>query len=182
VGPVAQGLNTRFGVYNGPGMNATDYPPDWVTQFNNPKMTYNDNTSPPRVEYQGQPVTSSGGDLTAGATALYDLNDWLADSTACAVSGSCAGAYERRMLNIVIGDCNGASGGQVEVPVLDFGCFFLLQTVSQQGSEAQVFGQFVKECEGDGYAGPVPTDDVGPIIIQLYKTYLGGVSTPSPDS
>ena len=182
VGPVAQGLNTRFGVYNGPGMNATDYPPDWVTQFNDPKMTYNDDTSPPQVEYQGQPVTSSGGDLTAGGAALYDLNDWLADSTACAVSGSCPGAYERRMLNIVIGDCDGVSGGQVEVPVLDFGCFFLLQTVNQSGVEAQVFGQFVKECEGDGYAGPVPADDVGPNIIQLYKTYFSGVSTPSPDS
>lgn len=182
VGPVAQGLNTRFGVYNGPGMNATDYPPDWVTYFDQPRMTYNDSTSPPRVEHQGVEVTSNGGDLTAGTTALYDLNDWLADSTDCAVSGTCQGAYERRMLNIVIGDCDGVSGGQVDVPVLDFGCFFLLQTVSQQGSEAQVFGQFVKECEGDGYAGPVPTDDVGPVIIQLYKTYIGGVSTPSPDS
>jgi Flp pilus assembly protein TadG len=184
VGPVAQGLNTRFGVYNGPGMNATDYPPDWVTQFSNPKMTYNDSTAPPQVEYQGVKVTPgvNPGDLVAGTTALYDLNDWLAASTACAVSGSCTGAYERRMLNIVIGNCTGTSGGQVEVPVLDFGCFFLSQTVAQSGVEAQVLGQFVKECEGDGYAGPVPTDDVGPTIIQLYKTYISGVATPSPDS
>src|SRR3990167_2414434 len=182
VGPVAQGLNTRFGVYNGPGMNATDYPPDWVTEFNDPKMTYNDSTSPPRVEHQGQEVISDGGNLVAGGTALYDLNDWLADSTACAVSGSCEGAYERRMLNIVIGNCDGVSGGQVDVPVLDFGCFFLLQTVAQSGVEAQVFGQFVKECEGDGVAGPVPSEDVGPNIIQLYKTYINGVATPSPDS
>ena len=182
VGPVAQGLNTRFGVYNGPGMNATDYPPDWVTEFNDPKMTYNDSTSPPRVEHQGQEVISDGGNLVAGGTALYDLNDWLADSAACAASGSCEGAYERRMLNIVIGNCDGVSGGQVDVPVLDFGCFFLLQTVAQSGVEAQVFGQFVKECEGDGYAGPVPSEDVGPNIIQLYKTYINGVATPSPDS
>ncbi|SFP31021.1 Putative Flp pilus-assembly TadE/G-like [Geopseudomonas sagittaria] len=182
VGPVAQGLNTRFGVYNGPGMNATDYPPDWVTEFNDPKMTYNDSTSPAQVEYQGQPVTSSGGDLSAGGTPLYDLNDWKTDSAACAASGSCAGAYERRMLNIVIGNCDGASGGQVDVPVLDFGCFFMLQTVAQQGVSAQVFGQFVKECEGDGVAGPVPTEDTGPAIIQLYKTYVDDSSTPSTDS
>ncbi|MBV2134516.1 pilus assembly protein [Pseudomonas sp. MAP12] len=182
VGPVAQGLNTRFGVYNGPGMNATNYPPDWVTEFNNPKMTYNDSTSPAQVQYQGQQVTSSGGDLSAGSTPLYDINDWKGDSAACAVSGSCAGAYERRMLNIVIGNCDGASGGQVEVPVLDFGCFFLLQTVAQQGVEAQVFGQFVKECEGDGVAGPVPTEDVGPVIIQLYKSYMDNSRTPSTDS
>ena len=182
VGPVAQGLNTRFGVYNGPGMNATDYPPDWVVQENPNRLTYNDSTAPPQVEYGGVPVTSSGGDLNAGATALYDLNDWLTDSTACAVSGSCPGVFERRMLNIVIGNCDGESGGQVDVPVLDFGCFFLLQTIAQQGNQAQVFGQFVKECEGDGYAGPVPSEDVGPNIIQLYKTYFSGVATPSPDS
>ncbi|MCM2318472.1 MAG: pilus assembly protein TadG-related protein [Pseudomonas sp.] len=182
VGPVAQGLNTRFGVYNGPGMNATDYPPDWVTEFNDPKMTYNDSTSPAQVEYQGQQVTSSGGDLSAGGAPLYDLNDWKTDSAACAASGSCAGAYERRMLNIVIGNCDGESGGQVDVPVLDFGCFFLLQTVAQQGVEAQVFGQFVKECEGDGVAGPVPTEDTGPAIIQLYKTYIDDNRTPSTDS
>jgi hypothetical protein len=182
VGPVAQGLNTRFGVYNGPGMNATDYPPDWVTQQNPQSMTYNDSAAPPQIEYQGVAVTSSGGNLTAGATALYDLNDWLDDSTACAVSGGCTGAYQRRMLNIVIGNCDGVSGGQVEVPVLDFGCFFLLQKVAQSGVEAQVFGQFVKKCEGDGYAGPVPSEDVGPEIIQLYKTYINGVAEPSPDS
>ena len=191
VGPVAQGLNTRFGVYNGPGMNATDYPPDWVTEFNDPKMTYNDSTSPGRVEYQGQPVTSSGGNLSAGGIPLYDLNDWKTDSAACAASGSCAGAYERRMLNIVIGNCDGASGGQVDVPVMDFGCFFLLQTVAQQGNQAQVFGQFVKECEGDGVAGPAPSEDFGPAIIQLYKTYVDdledvggseGFPTPSKDS
>lgn len=180
VGPVAQGLNTRFGEYNGPGMNATDYPPDWVTTYDSPKLTYDDATG--QILQQGQQVTSSGGDLTAGGASLYDINDWKDDSAACAVSGSCGGAYERRMLNIVIGNCDGESGGQVDVPVLDFGCFFMLQTVEQKGTEAQVFGQFVKECEGDGVAGPVPTKDEGPVIIQLYKTYIDDSRTPSTDS
>jgi Flp pilus assembly protein TadG len=30
-GPVAQGLNTRFGVYSGPGVDETQFPPDVVT-------------------------------------------------------------------------------------------------------------------------------------------------------
>ena len=30
-GPTSQGLNTRFGIYQGGGVNATDYPPDLVT-------------------------------------------------------------------------------------------------------------------------------------------------------
>jgi len=32
VGPTAQGLNTRFGIYQGP-TNATDHPPDLVSQY-----------------------------------------------------------------------------------------------------------------------------------------------------
>jgi hypothetical protein len=32
VGPVAQGFNTRFGMYQGAGMNPSDYPPDTVTK------------------------------------------------------------------------------------------------------------------------------------------------------
>lgn len=181
VGPVAQGLNTRLGEYAG-GMSATNYPPDWVTDFTSPRVTYNDSTAPPQVEYQGEVVTASDGDLSTGSAALFDYNDWLEASAACAASGTCSGAYERRILTLVIGNCDGVSGGQTSIPVLGFGCFYLLQTVKQSGTEAQVFGQFIKECEGDGYAGATPADDVGPQIIQLYKTYISGVDTPSPDS
>jgi hypothetical protein len=176
---VAQGLNTRLGVYTG-SMTANDYPPDWVTDFTNPRTTYNDSTQD--VEHEGEMVASSDGDLSTSSTDLFDYNDWLAASAACAASGNCQGAYERRILTLVIGNCDGASGGQTSVPVLGFGCFYLLQTVKQQGTEAQVFGQFISECEGDGYAGATPADDVGPNIIQLFKTYIGGVATPSPDS
>lgn len=180
VGPVAQGLNTRFGEYHGPGMNPTDYPPDWVIQFSSPNMTYDSSTG--QVLYKGQQVKSADGNLTAGGESIYDINDWKTASASCAISGSCSGTYERRMLNIVIGNCTGKSGGQVDVPVLDFGCFFMLQTVEQNGSEAQVFGQFARECEGDGVAGALPSEDVGPVIIQLYKSYIDDNRTPSTDS
>lgn len=180
VGPVAQGLNTRFGEYNGPGMNATTYPPDWVIEVNDQRLTYNDSTTPPQVEYDGQPVTSSGGDLMTANGPLYDLNDWGDDSAACLPDGCQPGLYGRRMLNIVIGDCTNLSGGQIDVPVLGVGCFYLLQTVAQSGVEAQIFGQFDKECEGDGYVGSGPSNNT--TIPVLYKTYFSGVSTPSPDS
>ena len=180
VGPVAQGLNTRLGQYAG-SMSADDYPPDWVTDFTSPRTTYNDTTS--NVEYEGEVVSSSGGNLSTSSADLFDYNDWQSASAACAASGTCQGAYERRILTLVIGNCDGVSGGQTSVPVLGFGCFYLLQTVKQQGTEAQVFGQFISECEGDGYAGATPADDVGPSIIQLYKTYIGeGAGEPSPDS
>ncbi|MCY1524045.1 putative Flp pilus-assembly TadE/G-like protein [compost metagenome] len=183
VGPVAQGLNTRFGEYTGPMSNsASSYPPDLVTSFSNPKMTYNDSASPPQVEYQGQPVNSNNGDLSTATSALLDYNDWVDSVANCPSGCQSNGVFERRMMKIVVGNCNGESGGQTTVPVLGFACFFLLQTVAQQGNEAQVFGQFIEECEGDNVAGPTPTNDVGPQIIQLYKTYIDNSQTPSSDS
>lgn len=86
------------------------------------------------------------------------------------------------MLKIVIGQCSGTDGGTASVPVLGFGCFFTLQPMEQSGGQAWLLGQFVKECEGDAVPGPNPVGDVGPQIIQLYKSYINGISTPSPDS
>ena len=185
VGPASQGLNTRFGIYNGP-VSASDYPPDLVTTSSNPAITYDDSVSPPQMKYQGQTVTSNNGDLTAGGNAIQDYNDWRASAAAC-VAGSGSGCqsngvFERRMLKIVVGNCTGQQGGTTSIPVLGFGCYFVVQPMSNGGTEAQIFGQFVKECEGDNVPGPNPTNDSGPQIIQLYKTYLNGSGTPSTDS
>jgi Flp pilus assembly protein TadG len=184
VGPTSQGLNTRFGIYNGP-VSASDYPPDLVTTSSTPAITYDASVTPP-MKYKGQPVTSSNGNLTAGTNAILDYNDWRASTAACvAGSGSgCqgSGVFERRMLKIVVGNCTGKQGGTTSVPVLGFGCYFVVQPMDNGGTEAQIFGQFVKECEGDNVPGPNPTSDVGPQIIQLYKTYLNGSGTPSTDS
>ncbi len=106
-----------------------------------------------RTERTSPCVTSS---TVCWMSALSTSEYCTAASAACAASGNCQGAYERRILPLVIGNCDGASGGQTSVPVLGFGCFYLLQTVKQQGTEAQVFGQFISECEGDGYAGATP--------------------------
>jgi hypothetical protein len=86
------------------------------------------------------------------------------------------------MLKIVVGQCSGTDGGTTTLPVLGFGCFFVLQPADQQGNSAQIFGQFVKQCDGDNVTGPNPSTDTGPQIIQLYKTYINGVAAPSTDS
>ena len=184
VGPASQGLNTRFGIYNGP-VSASNYPPDLVTASSNPQITYNDSVTPAQAQYKGQPVTSSDGNLTAGGEAIMDYNDWRASVAAC-VAGTGSGCesngvFERRMLKIVVGECTGKQGGSTSVPVLGFGCYFVVQPMNGGGTEAQIFGQFVKECEGDNVPGPTPTTDSGPQIIQLYKTYLNS-GTPSTDS
>jgi hypothetical protein len=177
-GPVAQGLNTRLGIYNGP-VDSSACPPDWFTNYSQPLVAMDGGVA----KQNGAEVVSTNGDLTAGAAQLTDVNDWKNAYLGCASSpGSCSGVAERRVLNIVIGNCAAvAGGGATSVPVLGFGCFYLLQKVQQSGAK-EVFGQFMQECEGSGYAGPTPADDVGPQIIQLYKTYFSGVSTPSPDS
>ncbi|MGF6399116.1 Flp pilus assembly protein TadG [Pseudomonas frederiksbergensis] len=184
VGPASQGLNTRFGIYNGP-VSASNYPPDLVTASSNPQITYNDSVTPAQAQYKGQPVTSSDGNLTAGGEAIMDYNDWRASVAAC-VAGTGSGCesngvFERRMLKIVVGECTGKQGGSTSIPVLGFGCYFVVQPMNGGGTEAQIFGQFVKECEGDNVPGPTPTTDSGPQIIQLYKTYLNS-GTPSTDS
>jgi Flp pilus assembly protein TadG len=181
-GPTSQGLNTRFGIYSGGQISASAYPPDLVTTSSNPAIT--DNGTGPK--YQGQPVTSNNGNLTAGGNAIFDYNDWRASVAAC-VAGSGSGCqgngvFERRMLKIVVGNCTGKQGGSTSIPVLGFGCYFVVQPMNGGGGDSQIFGQFVKECEGDNVAGPSPSTSSGPQIIQLYKTYLNGSGTPSTDS
>jgi len=41
--------------------------------------------------------------------------------------------------------------------------------VIQQGPEAEVYGQFLQECDASGSVGPVPSEDPGPYKIVLYK-------------
>ena len=183
VGPASQGLNTRFGIYNGP-VSASNYPPDLVTSSSSPAMVYNDTLS--QAQYKGQPVTSNGGDLSAGGESIADYNDWRTQVAAC-VGGSGSGCqsngvFERRMLKIVVGNCTGKQGGSSTIPVLGFGCYFVVQPMNGGGTQSQIFGQFVHECEGDNVPGPTPSSDAGPQIIQLYKTYINGSSTPSTDS
>lgn len=182
VGPVSQGFNTRFGQYAGALSNsAGQYPPDLVTDYSSPRMTYNDSTG--KVEHQGQEVSSRDGDLSTPSTALLDYNDWHRRVADCPNGCRSDGVFERRVLKIVVGNCTGSSGGQTSVPVLGFGCFFLVQPLpTGAGNQAQIFGQFIRECEGDNVPDIDPVDDAGPQIIQLYKTYIDNNRTPSSDS
>ncbi|MNZ93023.1 hypothetical protein D3C78_1120760 [compost metagenome] len=123
---------------------------------------------------------------TDSGAQLFDYNDWRERSAACAAGNGSGcqsdGVFERRILKIVIGRCSGTDAGQTSVPVLGYGCYFVLQPADQKGNEAQIFGQFERQCEGDNYPGPTPADDAGPQIIQLYKTFTNGPGTPGADS
>lgn len=195
-GPAAVGLNVRFNIYEGEMNNPHNsglYPPDLIVKSNSPGLSVSSGGS---VTYGGALVDSDAGNLSTSTTSLYDYHDWFADTAACATGASrgtsnepclANGVAERRMLKVVVGNCTSATAGKQTLPILGYGCFFVLQPVAnnQSGNNdvpGEIFGQFISECDGDGVASPNPSEDMGPLIIQLYKSYLTGKGTPSTDS
>ncbi len=145
VGPFAQGINTRLGIYNGP-VSAVDYPPDWFTQHEN----------------------YSEADYLNSAAPSYDLDWYLAQFDGVNAANPPQGQPGRRILTIPIGNCDGLANGQTSVEMLGFGCFYLVDEMQQSG-QAALFGQFKDDCGGSGVPGPDPGIGPGPHIIQLYK-------------
>lgn len=175
VGPVRSGFNTRF----------EGDTRDLVPYYDEPLLKYNDAFDPPIAKSDQAVRSNDDGDVYTDSTSIYGYNDWRAAMAACAPTNSCPGAVaERRMLKIVVGNCDApevseegaANAGKVDIPVLGFGCFFVLQPIAENGggggNESYIFGQFVEACDGDSYPGPTPSSDAGPQIIQLYKTYI----------
>jgi len=136
VGPVAQGLNTRFGKYDGPMKDKDgDYPPDTVATHH----------------------------------ADYLHPDYLADQQAGKYTHP-EGVAGRRELAVAVGDCSGTTNGQGQVPLLGFGCFFLLKPVTHQGNTAEIHGEFIETCFSRGNPGPAPGIGLGvPRQIVLHK-------------
>jgi hypothetical protein len=143
VGPVAQGFNTRFGIYQG-GMSSSEAPPDVVTH-SAPNFWHD--------EYQSYTENPANHDYIA-------------------VSEGGIGVPQRRVMAIVFGDCSTTVNGQGDVPVLGLGCFFMTQPTSHSGSEQSVYGQFVSDCKADGtIAEDPPGPGTGPALFKiiLYK-------------
>lgn len=145
VGPFAQGINTRLGIYNGP-VNASDYPPDWFTNHE----TYDEQA------YQNSEIPA------------YDLDWYLSRYENINPDYVPAGAPGRRILSMPVGNCDGLANGQDSVELLGFSCFYMVDRMKQQG-QAVFYGQFKDDCGGSGVPGPDPGAGLGPHIIQLYK-------------
>lgn len=156
VGPVVQGLNTRFGIYNGPLAGASEeYPGDYVSgQPRGGEMDYSDY----QAAYDGDAKTTCFGCYTEG-------EDY------------------RRIVAVPIGDCSDSQSGKGEIPLLDMGCFFITKKASQKGNESEVYGQFVEDCPvgvtpppgqgptngNDDTSTPGGNNTNKAYIIQLYK-------------
>ena len=175
VGPVAQGLNTRFGIYSGP-MNGTElvYPPDVVVAAVTPPLTYecevDGEVMIDKICYEGAPLPANPNDYT-----FYDFDDYqyaidnhYYDNDPIEDYG--IGAFNRRVLAAPIGDCSTTTNGQGDVPILGFLCFYLLQPVEKPPDGGDVYGQFIENgCPITGQPSSVPGTGPGPYIIQLYK-------------
>ena len=162
VGPVVQGLNTRFGSYSGPmqGQEST-YPPDVITDQPSPLISYDSATD---TLYQESTPINSDVDLT------YNFDDYGNALTSSNFDyAPPVGQYLRRVVAVPVGNCSATTNGQGTVPVLGFACFFLLQEALQKGNESQVYGQFIESCNAGGAPGPAPGSAPGLYIIQLYK-------------
>jgi Flp pilus assembly protein TadG len=172
IGPVVQGFNTRFGNYLGPmsGQEST-YPPDVVVQAPIPPLDYDSATD--TITQNGQPITDASqldfNYESYTARVQSEAYDYLP-------SPNGSGSYQRREAAIAIGNCDGTTNGQGEVPLLGFGCFFLLQEAQQQGNESHIYGQFIEDCRAGGMPGPDPTSVPGPYVIQLYRDFASGDS------
>ncbi|MCL7461217.1 TadE/TadG family type IV pilus assembly protein [Pseudomonas sp. NW5] len=183
-GPVQGGVNARFEGSNFFCPNTTPparAPRDLVTTFTQ-RIVLDGEVA----KYAGEPVVADAdGNLTAGTQALFDYQDWARDSANCLAGtggASCNsdGAYQRRILPIVLGDCTGKVAGKVEVPIVGFGCFYLVQDINNPS--APVFGQFVESCETtEGYPTINPSATSGPQVIQLFKAYQND-GQPGQDS
>ena len=174
-GPVAQGLNTRFGRYQG-GMNQSTYPPDTVTTATEPQLT---------VDSDGSTVIFRGGGTV---NSIDDVSFSYDDYNNRQESGQFDfpdGVPRRRILAVPFVDCSGFNPGQSSLPLVGLGCFFLLQPLQQGGpagggNDSNIFGQFIGDCGAGGTPGPEPNpnpeENTGIYKIVLHNDPL------SPDS
>jgi hypothetical protein len=161
VGPSYQGLNTRFDIFAGPMKGTEDqYPPDVITEQTYPALSYDADTD----------TIVQDGAAASAATLSFGWDQYAARISSSNLNNPPPrGVYERRVLTLPIARCDGTCSGQCELDVVGFGCYFLLQEVVQQGTEANIFGQFIESCTANGTGGPDPGSGPGLYLIQLYK-------------
>lgn len=166
IGPVGQGLNTRFDEYSGGGVSSTDYPPDVYVKepVKAAKLDVDGN-----LDYTD--TSGDGGQPWGYEDYLAALPDCTGDS-ACRLNSG--GEEYRRILVVPVVDCSGANGGTSTFNVTALACFFMLQKAptTNSGKEA-VFGEFIQDCTVSGGIPGQNSSNDGPYRIVLYRDPLG---------
>jgi hypothetical protein len=165
VGPVAQGINTRFNEYAS-NLTPANFPPDvlWkgTGQPPDPSITLGSDG----ILRQGSKVIVWGTDVAVPNRTDYlnRLASGSYDSPPLPAVGG--GVPLRREVAVPIANCEETTGN--EVKLRGAGCFFLLQKMAGSGSESQLFGEFLPDCKAIGTPGPDPGSG-GPYVIQLFR-------------
>ncbi|MBT8079039.1 MAG: Tad domain-containing protein [Gammaproteobacteria bacterium] len=185
-GPTSQGFNTRFGIYQGGGMNSDDYPPDRVLTDQSPQnlKACEDDTVDPVVDHvylqngNGKNYCKSP-DPTDQVTMADEIpysydSSYASDSEGEAGQFAPGSAKNRRLLIFPIVNCTGDESGQSTLTVEGFACFFMLQALEtgQSDGGGKIIGEYVDRCEANGTSGSNPGGGpAGPLLykIQLYK-------------
>jgi len=180
-GPVSQGFNTRFGEYQGGGLNSSLYPPDMVTTGQDPELLADCVEPSPGIYQQ---LTGNSGNcntdfsdtskfnpVSVAGDLPYSYDNYVQDSTGGAVPPA---VKNRRLLIFPTITCGGDESGQSTLDVQGFACFFMLQpldTGHQGQGGGQIFGQYVSACDVNGTGGINPGGGPSPLLykIQLYK-------------
>mgnify|MGYP005989974215 CR=1 FL=1 len=170
VGPVAQGLNTRLGIYHGPMKKDSNLYPRDVNNCQGERV---------ELDGDGQPfIKGSPDDILFSDPEFYNNIYTFTEYDSDIGSGSCAlpntagnidasGAAGRRIIRVVVGDCSGEANGANNVEFLGVACFFLTQETTQKGNESYVFGEFIENCTGNGWPSG-NTQGNGPHTLVLY--------------
>jgi len=175
VGPVGQGINTRMGTWAGP-VNDIEHPRDEnICQGVNIKITAGGTLEVDALKkaYRASMYSEDNRTGTLSCTVpeagLY-VNNKQADIIPF-TEGDLAPhpLPNRRIMNVVIGDCTGQSNGANHIDFLGVGCFFLTQSIQKKGGkESYVVGEFIKGCAGGGVPSLEPVDNPGPYKMVLY--------------
>ncbi len=184
--PIADGLNTRFGLYRGfLGSNGQGYSTTYPADANTTCYDYNTSAYSPNYLNGLAGVdwtwTKTQGNTTTKVT-----------DTFCAATkiGGHAG-NKRRVIVVPIVDCTGAYGGvtpgsgNTQVSVLAMGCFLLNTPQDQQSAnpktdycgtgttgQNQVCGSFIQGCDTGGASSNTGNQAFDLLKIQLYKDPL----------
>lgn len=182
VGPVAQGINTRFGDWQGGGTNSIDHKRD--ADICQGERIIVDDEGNVVVNDDGVPV-----DLDNGIIDYYSYAQYMPPGEGVLPPSSCPDdsftgdilrddttISGRREIPVVIGICDGATNGMNDITAVGIGCFFLSQEVIQKGTEAYVVGEFVRTCVSEGAASFDPNFVSNTSTIVLYR------DPDSPDS
>jgi hypothetical protein len=170
IGPVAQGINTRFNVHVPAGqLDPAKFPPDVLIGEPSPALKVDTDGN---VVQGGNPV-SLGSQITgrnrtdylarlAQGSASYDIPPLPAAG---------GGALLRREVAVPIADCSPPINENA-LPIVGAGCFFLLQKMASGAKESTLLGEFIPDCEAAGRPGPNPGTG-GPYVIQLFRDFSG---------